>query len=462
MDIFDTLDQPQVQQQQPYQKVNFEGINQGMSSQAGDIFSTLENNNPNENYSTNQEIYQNLEKKKPLLSIPRQATQYASRAAEYIGGIPETMVKGAEYLGEKGANAIRSLVGAQPTTSANEKESSIRFPSSQKLRQISEEKSGGFTSPLTPGEEKTGEFVQRVTGVMLPIGTAVAFPRAVAISAAGMLAKEGVKAAGGKETAQNLADIGASIIAGSVNPGMTRRASDEAYQAATRLRPRDATAPFVAQERSLRRLRTRLERGGTDPDKQAVITKIDEMLGHVQNGRIPVGELEAFHQQFNKMTIDRTLYGARNNLRYMNALTMQSARHYGRQNPQWYQEWSRGNQIHGGVAVGRKIAQKIENTMNKHPLNSSAGGIATLALFGANPAIIVPSLKGAAASYILGHSGALLHQVMRNPELRRLYLNTLNNSIRGNQVNLSKNLTNLSRKMEEELDLSEFQPNQTK
>ncbi len=451
MDIFDSLDQPQAQstQQQPYQQVNFEGISQGKPTE--DIFNSIE-----------QQPVQLPEKENISKKIPRLAGQGALRAVEAFGGLKGNVEEGVTNLAASGLEKIGMQKSAEHIRGLRKQPANIagRSPTSQELRDIGREATNDYFEPQTTGEEKGGEFIERLTNLLTPIGRSQSILRNVGVAGAGMMAKEGIKAAGGSPNAQTAGDIGLSLLAGSINPGMTARASAAAYNQASRILPNNATAPFVAGERSLRRLRARLARGAghTDPDKQAVMTEIDEMLNLTNNGRIPVRDLEAFHQKFNKMTIDRNLYGARNNLRYLNALTMQSARHYGRQNPQWYEAWNRGNQLHSGVAVGRKIAQKIENTMNKHPLNAGAGGVATLALFGVNPAIIIPSLKGAAASYVLGHAGALSYQVLRNPELRRLYLGALRTAASGNAANLGNKLKELSNKIPQEIDLSEFMP----
>lgn len=387
-----------------------------------------------------------------ISATPRIAAQYASRAAESVGGIPESLVSGAEYLGEKGANLIRGAFGKKPIEEGQGAKSNVRLPSQQKLREFSEEKTKGYTKPRGPWEEFGGEIVSD-TAPMLALGGA-GLVRSLATSAAGNLAKEGVKLFGGGETAQNLTKLGTMIIGGSINPGAAQKATTAAYNTRDALLPRGARTSTNSLERALSAIENKSMSGGPSPASAEIQRYTTGLRSRMDRGSIPVKELTDAKVKINQ---NRGKFGfTKDDKRLYNDIAHavdESLEQYGKRNPAFYKAHKAADAMHGVIQEGSKYTRQLIKHI-KSPLKSSVGAVIGYA---------APIKTGVAAAtaFSAAKSYEVFSRIQKNPDLRKLYAQMMLESSRNNIPTAIKALHKLDEKYlkeypEEDTDFEQF------
>ncbi len=387
-----------------------------------------------------------------ISATPRIAAQYGSRAAESVASIPEPLIGWAESLGETGANLIRKGVGAKPIERDNEPESKIRWPSQQKLREFSEEKTKGYTKPRGPWEDFGGEIVSD-TAPMLALGGA-GLARSLATSTAGNLAKQGVKLFGGGETAQNLTKLGTMIIGGSINPGAARQATTTAYNTRDALLPRGARTSTNSLERALTAIENKSMSGGPSPASAEIQRYTTGLRGRMDRGSIPVKELTDAKVKINQnrgkfgfTKDDRKLY---NDIAHA---VDESLSQYGQRNPAFYKAHKAADAMHSVIAEGSKYTNQLIRHI-KSPLKSAVGAVIGYA---------APVKTGiaAATAFSAAKSYEVFSRIQKNPDLRKLYTQMMLESSRNNIPTAIKALHKLDEKYlkeypEEDVDFEQF------
>jgi hypothetical protein len=397
----------------------------------------------------------------------RQVTRGASRVGEQVLGAygniekfgKEALTAAPKYLGPVG-DAIYDLVGekgwekiikgSQPDTQM--------FPTSQRLKEVSEKVSGGLTTPQTKEEEKLDQFLEDVGSTINPRGR-LSLARNFTIPAAANAAKEladyiglGDDAANkikmavwlpmmlshnvnGPQHASNLMNEGRNGIPNTVQMNTQRFTTslDNVERSLLTADPRTAVARQL-----LGGLRNDLANGQTSA--QSLMTMYDAVNAAKRSrGMFELGRAD---RVFATRAVDQVRHAVRNEL-------MQSAAAY----PQALNSWQNGVRAWATVHRSNAITNWVQDQA-KGPYGKSLAGPA-LGLFGVGSYKIsqlppIVSAELGAKAYALGKSAQILYRAIQDPTLARYYYGAISGAMQENLPAFLNNYNRLNKKLEEQ------------
>jgi hypothetical protein len=347
--------------------------------------------------------------------LGRHAARIGSRIAETIGGIPGDV---SSLLQSGMIYGLEKFSGRKAPESVYEEAKKSRFfPTSSELKEFSEEKTKGFTKAQSPAEEKGDEIAQTLASLVGPMK----FRKALGITVGSQLAKEGLGAVGFGEGAQEAGKLGTMFILSALNPGAALKYSRLNYDKANQL-AKGASINVSNLENNLNKLKISLEEGLTTSEKEFVRKPIDQILGKVKNGKLPVTELTSMKRDVNKLVGDpETLKGAKKLLRTVGKEVDLAIKPYEKINPEFAKTYRPANEIFGAVMQGNKAQNWIKKTLGN---KSILGSVAVELLLG-YPQAIVPTIATGAGVYGAAKSIDFLTRLSKSKELQKFYSKAL-------------------------------------
>src|ERR1700722_7180623 len=210
-------------------------------------------------------------------SFTQRVAQELTESEQLEKGIERNVARGTSRILERGLGTpgdiqefIGSLTGLSPP---------VKLPTSQKLKETSQNLSQGYTRAETPFEEKTDEYLQDVASYMLPGAKGYNYARTLGIPLAGALAKEGVSRLGvgeGKQTASKLGTM-LSLDLLSQNPGGVTKYIGDFFKKAKNSIPKAASADARNLLGTINNLRDEISLGGSAAYKEPALTKLREL-----------------------------------------------------------------------------------------------------------------------------------------------------------------------------------------
>jgi hypothetical protein len=387
--------------------------------------------------------------------IERNQAQQTSRVLEGIFGLPGDLI-----------NFAGSLFGKD-----------IGAPGSEKLREISEESSGGYTKPQSDVEENLGNFMQEVGLFALPGAKHYSLARNLGIPVVSELAKEGLKYLGADEKKQAYGKIGTMIMLDLLSHrralGSAKEYSANLFKQADEAIPKGLSVDASKLSNSLNELETNLLKGGSRPSTPEALKKIEEIREKIQsNGKIDLKELVSFRPSINEWIEkakgfevgglpDKLRRKMINNLQDVKGEVIKTAEEYGKKyNPEYLKLSQAANESWAAVEGSNKIANFIEkkagSKIQSHALKAILG-IGGLGGLGAGMGI-----AGAIGGAALGGTGALGYKAFKtilrgkSPTLRKHYFNILEGASKGNASLVLKNVKELDKHLLEAEQSGEF------
>ncbi len=387
-----------------------------------------------------------------LGSIVRGGARVASRVGESLIGLPGDI---RELVGTGAIKAAEFVTGKEQPGLRRRLEEHRQAPLSSQLREKTKELFGGYTEPLTAGEEKSDEFLTDLAMLALPVKGKIPFVRALGADVAGHLVKEGAEKLGAGETAQDLSKIGTFLIAGLITPGKTAGTfANNLYKERDAILPVGADVDASLLRGNLERLKKHLEKGVPGAKENAVLDPIEKLLQKTAGGRIEVSELTTAKRQINDKVREVIAKegvkpkDAKQLFKSLGRNIEDTIELYGKQsNPAFLKLHKDANQAFGALEESKKITNFIRD---KVPGSSK---LAASVLFEAATLGVPAAIKTVGAAAV-GYSAAkgmeLMLRINNSPVLRKYYLGVVKNSVSGNSAAAAKNLQALDMMIKKE------------
>ncbi len=399
---------------------------------------------PEEQYVSDEQVQKDIE---------RNQAQFTSRMIEGVSGLPGDLV-----------NFVGGLFGYNPEA-----------PGSHKLRETSEELTGGYTKPQGELEEKVGETMQDIALFALPGAKHYSIARNIGIPVVSNLAKEGLKYAGADEKQQAYGKIGSMIMLDLLNHrkalGTSKEYASSLFKKADEAIPKGLSIKSTNLEKSLDVLEKSLKAGGERPSTGDALSKISEIRNQVKDGKIDLKDLVAYRPSINEW-IDKykgfdiavppsVKHKIIHNLNQVKGEVIKAAEEYGsKYNPEYLNLSKSANEAYSAYAQSNKISNFIEKHAASKVKSGAAkallglgglgglgavGGAGGLASAGASALLVAPSYK-------------IFKSILRSksPTLRKHYFSIIEGAAKGNSGQVIKNAMALDKELQDMDKTGEF------
>jgi len=390
---------------------------------------------PEEQYESEEETQRNIE---------RNQAQFTSRMGEGVLGLPGDLV-----------NLVGGLFGYNPD-----------MPGSQKLRELSEEATGGYTKPQGELEERVGETLQDMALFALPGAKHYGVARNLGIPVVANLAKEGIKYSGEGETGQAAGKLGTMVILDLLSHrgslGTSKEYATSLFKKADEAIPKGLSINSSNLEKSLDVLEKSLKAGGEKPSTGDALKKISEIRGSIKNGKIDLKDLVAYRPAINEW-IDKykgfdiaVPLSVKNkiihNLNQVKGEVIKSAEEYGsKYNPEYLKLSQSANEAYSAWAQ----SNKIKNFIEKHASSKIKSSGAKLLLAGAlgsgvgGAGVLAGGAIAGVSGLTAGGGYKILQTILRSKSstLRNHYFNIIQGASVGNIPQVVKNVVALDKEL---------------
>lgn len=366
--------------------------------------------------------------------------QLTSRGIESVLGLPGDLV-----------NFAGGLFGYEPG-----------MPGSEKLREVSENLSQGYTKPKNKEEEDLGELFQDISLFALPGAKHYSLARNIGIPLAANLAKEGIKYLDGDEKKQAAGKIGTMIVLDVLNHrsslGSAKEYASSLFKKADEAIPKGLSIKSSNLEKSLDALEGAFKAGGERPSTGDALKKISEIRNEIKNGKIDLKDLVAYRPAINEWIDKYKGFDIQaspkirekiiHNLNQVKGEVIKAAEEYGsKYNPEYLNLSKSANEAYAAYAQ----SNKIQNFIQKHAASKLKSTGAKALLGGSMIATpgVAGVVAGSAASVGAMGSYKLFKTILRakSPTLRNHYFNILEGAAKGNAAQVTKNAKALDKEL---------------
>ncbi len=349
------------------------------------------------------------------------------------------------------------------------------FPTSKELEEGVQKASLGYLTPKNDFEKKSDELLKDIYSISA--GGTPSLARNIGIPIASNLIKEGVKYGTKDEELGSIAKVGSMVLFDLLNwrqtlgHGGARRYASHLFQESERHIPNGATTDARLLHRELNVLLNNLLSGGTSPSKSNSITKINEMIGAIQNGRISVRRLVDFRKTINELIsskggfefsqLPNVVERAVHNLNTVKRRVISTLDDYGHTNPQFGVMNRAANEAYAAYSASntlsnffRSHADKIQNKALRTSLGLASTAIGGTSLAFLPGATTLAAGAGTAVTPVY-YAAKIAQRMYRSPTLRRYYNAMFREVLEGNTTQAVKTLNKLENKVSEEEDVKQ-------
>lgn len=397
---------------------------------------------------------QNYEVKVPeestLGSIARGATRVGSRIGESLIGLPQDLRQIAGGLIIKGAEKV---TGEEQPFLREQLEKAKRSPSSADIREKASEFTGGYTEPKTPGEDKADEFFTDLAMLALPVKGKIPFARALGIDLLGHGAKIASEKFGATETSQDLTKLGTFFTVGLLSaPGNANKFVSNLYNKRNASLPVGADVDATVLNRSLKSLKTDLEKGVPGTAENAVLKYVDTLIDKTAGGRIAVDELTAVKPQINTKIGELVKEGtkrkdARQKFKELGKEIENTIEAYGKTNPKFLELHKNANQAYAAIEESKRVSQFIRDKVPDVKKLVTGAALETLLL---GPLATARTIGIGLAGVGSIKAAELAVRINKSPVLRKYYIAAIKGAIKENVGVVTQNLKALDHSMQKE------------
>jgi len=387
------------------------------------------------------------DEKSGLYEVGRNAARIGSRIAETIGGIPGDV----SSLIQSGVIAgMNKLTGHELSPEGHEEIRKQRLPTSGELKEFSEEKSGGFTSPQNEFEKFGDEAAETLASLIGPMK----FRKALGVAAGASLAKQGVKTLGLGEGAQEAAKLGTMLMISATNPRGAMKYASEQYNKANQL-AKGASIHVGKFTTNMESMLKDLSKGIPTAPKNVVIKTIEDTLSKVKNNKMLVEDLTASKRDINTIMKDPALLTREKKLLKGIAKEVdQAIVPYEKTNPAFAKAYRPANEIYGAVMQGTKAYDFI----TKHLGTKSVLGAALAEVALGHPEYALPTIAAYVGAKGAAKASDFFVRMAKSPELQKYYAKAIAAAVAED----SSALRTYADKIEEEFNRLPYQSNKKK
>lgn len=380
--------------------------------------------------------------------LGRTAARTGSRVVETLAGLPGDIVQAAKSLPELPSFGQQESFIQKAGKPYAEKFAEA-IPTSNEIRDYSQQIFGDLVSPHGEGEKFADDIVSDFTLLALPVKGKIPFARALGTSVAGNLGKETVKKFGGSENAQNLTKLGIMMTAGLIGRESAKKFTSKLHDNYRSMIPETATIKTTNQFiEGLENLAKEMEKGTVSLDQAPAYKVIQDMSKRARDsGVLPTQELSELRKTINSYRFSRDLSpSAKFHFDQLDRLTNSHLEQYGKANPEFLKAYREANLASAGMAHSNFVVKAVSKALQKAKIGPTTAGIfAAHALPGATAA--APAVLGAAA---VGQVSAVMHRVLTNPVLRKHYFEVLKAAGKDQTPLILKHLKELDKGLEKD------------
>ncbi len=395
-------------------------------------------------------------------NFKRHAARTGSRVGETIAGFPGDFVKFVQFMADKLPHVPTGKPNALQELG---KKGLEKLPTSEDIKQFSEQYTKGYTKAQGKGEEIGDEVASLATALMIPARDPRKFtsflgalgkniPGAVTKAAAVKGAGEGAEMLGAGPKTKAATELGMLFLTGMVGGKTADKFVSEKYSKARSLIPEGDIVGTNKLINGLDSVEKELSRGVSTATKNEVLTPLREIRNKASGGGMLADELvESFHNLNEKMTskklFDELGKSEQKLLKHrydmLKSEVTGTLKDYGKRNPEFFKEWSEANQGYATIAQSKKVS----NFISKHRRTPShiATAVGVELLFG-QPQLAAVTAAAAGGAYGAVKSGELLYRVMKSPVLRKHYLDVIENATKENVGGTVKSLNALEKELQ--------------
>lgn len=412
----------------------------------------------------NLDKFLSVDEATPFDEFKRHVARTGSRIGETIAGFPGDFVKFVNFLGDKLPEVKVPGQENNPLLSLGKK-GLESLPTSQDLREISEQYTKGYTKAQGPKEELSDEIFSLASALALPAKNPVqltgfltalgknlpmSFAKAAAVKGAGKGAEE--LGAGPKTKAA--AELGMLFLTGMLGKKTAKEYVSEKYQQARSAIPEGDILPTNKFLSGLEKVEQELSKGVSTPTKNEVLAPLKELKAKASGGGMLVEDLVQSYHDINerlnaKKLFDELSKGERQLLRNRYDTLRDEIRNtiqdYGKDNPAFLKQWQEANQGYATLAQSNKVTDFFGKHKSKIPSHLLTTVVAELFL--GHPYIAAGTAGAAVGGGALLKSGELIYKISKSPMLRRHYLNVINEASKENLPGVVKNLEILDKEL---------------
>ena len=302
-------------------------------------------------------------------------------------------------------------------------------------------------APQSENEALYDEIVSDFTSLAIPVKGKIPFFRALGTSVVSNVAKEVVKSFGFGDKTQAFTKIGAMFISGLIGRQSAKEGVLKLYESADSALPEGARTDAKILTKEAENIFAETSRGATTPTKTALNKYSSDVLKNIDaDGKIAIEDVARLRRDLNEIRGDPSLlerYEKRLNV--WDKRLSDIAKQYGEENPRWYKLYSDANEGFAGLKQSERAVKNILRVAD--PKNLSASTSLILGLSG--PGAAAAHLGKAATAVSIASGYKMLTRVAMNPTLRRLYMDTMTSSLKGNTAVIAQNVRRLDKKMRE-------------
>lgn len=378
---------------------------------------------PDEKYVSDEQVERDIERS--------QATN-TSRVLEAGLGLPGDLV-----------NFAGSLFGYD-----------VGAPGSKKLKEVSENLTGGYTKPKNEFEERVGETMQDMALFALPGAKHYSIARNLGIPIVANLAKEGIKYSGAGEGKQAAGKIGTMVLLDLLSQrralGTAKEYASSLFKQADEAIPKGLSVKASNLEKSLNSLESSLKAGGERPSTGDALTKISEIKKEIRDGKVDLKGLVAYRPSINELIdkykgFDIAVNPALrqkiiHNLNQVKGEVIKAAEEYGsKYNPEYLKLSQSANEAYAAVGQSNKISNFIQKHTSSKLQSTGAKALLGGAIAGGTGALA--ATVGGAGAALTGLGYKIFKTILRSrsPTLRNHYFSILEAAAKGNAAQVIKN-----------------------
>ncbi len=386
--------------------------------------------------------------------IERNQAQQTSRMLEGVFGLPGDLI-----------NFAGSALGFEP-----------KVPGSQKLREVSENISQGYTKPKNEEEEKVGNIMQDIALFAIPGAKHYSLARNIGIPLVSELAKEGIKYAGGDDKKQAYGKIGTMVMLDLLSHrkalGTAKEYASSLFKKADEAIPKGLSINATNLEKSLNKLEETFKMGGSRPSTPEALEKLSEIRGEIKNGKINLKNLVAYRPAINEWidkakgfeiggNSDKIRRQIIHNLNDVKGEVIKAAEEYGaKYNPEYLKLSQNANEAYSAYAQSNKISNFIEKKVGSKIQSKALKailGLGGLGSLGGAAGLGTTLLAGSVGlTTALGYKAFKTILRGKSPTLRKHYFNILEGALKGNTSQVLKNTKELDKIFQEIEKTGEF------
>jgi len=320
-----------------------------------------------------------------------------------------------------------------------------------------------------PSEEEQPyyEATQDITGMLMPGSAPLKLWQRFAIPIAAQLGKEGIKAGGGGETAQELGKLGLGLGLSIASIANGEKFAGNLMSQAESLMPQGQMINATPISNSLNKIKSTPWYKGADlPSKRPAKQLIEAIEKNISNGQMDgqmalqlrkdanelqknLGAFDIFKKEDKKKAI-MLLNKAKD-------AVMEGLKDYGtKQDPLFWKATQEANKAYAVLSKSKVISRFIEEhapVLKSNGIKSLfaiGGAVGELALGKVSPAAAAGVIGSIGSIAALGKTSQIMYRVMKDPNLRKYYIGALEAAAKSNSKSMIMNMQKLDEALMED------------